>query len=238
MAGWGYEKGFVIEHDPTKKKRISCRDCIYYEKSDQSCLKRPLYLPVDGYNSWRNCKFFDLSDSAPNLNDKYGYLLSKQQKEEEKKLKEAANKGKKQSENKNADSKSNNLLKKDGSRGSDFGFHSGKEEQRKTGVHGIEDNKNRLRKLGVTGTPLEIERSKPGSYIEIESMDGKACYEIMAHKGKYDNLAVGDRVEYEGLGCVVTHIWMQSIHQNMKAANCPKRKKKIIRKKPKRRKKK
>lgn len=240
MARWGYEKGFVIEHDPTKKKRISCRDCIYYEKSDQSCLKRPLYLPVDGYNSWKNCKFFDLSDSTPNLNDKYGYLLSKQQKEEEKekRLKESVNKGKRQHENKKDDSKSNNLLKRDRPRESDFGHYSKREEQRKSGVHGIDNNEHNQRKLSVTSPPLEITRSMPGSYIEIESKDGTACFEIMAHKGKYDNLIVGDRVEYEGMECVITHIWMQSIKQKMKAVNCPKRKKKIIRKKPKHMKKK
>lgn len=56
---WGYERGFVIEHDDTLKRRIDCKSCCYYDKSDKSCMKRPLYLPVDGYNSWRNCKFLN-----------------------------------------------------------------------------------------------------------------------------------------------------------------------------------
>ena len=28
---WGYSKGFVLEHDSTLKKKIDCKDCIYYE---------------------------------------------------------------------------------------------------------------------------------------------------------------------------------------------------------------
>ena len=52
---WGYEKCFTIEHDNTLKRRIDCKDCCYYESDDKSCMKRPLYLPVDGYNSWRMC---------------------------------------------------------------------------------------------------------------------------------------------------------------------------------------
>ena len=56
---WGYERGFVIEHDNTLKRRISCKDCNYYDSSDKSCMKRPLYLPVDGYNSWRYCQYFE-----------------------------------------------------------------------------------------------------------------------------------------------------------------------------------
>lgn len=60
LMAWGYERGFVIEHDNTVKRRIDCKDCVYYERDDKSCMKRPLYLPVDGYNSWRNCSFFEL----------------------------------------------------------------------------------------------------------------------------------------------------------------------------------
>ena len=55
---WGYEKAFIVEHVDFKKK-LSCKDCCYYEKDDKSCLKRPLYLPEDGYNSWKNCKYFE-----------------------------------------------------------------------------------------------------------------------------------------------------------------------------------
>ena len=32
---WGYEKCFTIEHDNTLKRRIDCKDCIYYDSSDK-----------------------------------------------------------------------------------------------------------------------------------------------------------------------------------------------------------
>ena len=67
---WGYEARMTIEPDPTVKKRIDCKDCIYYDSSDKSCMKRPLYLPEDGYNSWRNCKFFEIDKSTPNFDIK------------------------------------------------------------------------------------------------------------------------------------------------------------------------
>ena len=67
---WGYEKCFIIEHDNTLKRRIDCKDCIYYDSSDKSCMKRPLYLPVDGYNSWRNCKYFELEHSVRHYDEK------------------------------------------------------------------------------------------------------------------------------------------------------------------------
>lgn len=67
---WGYEKSFTIEHDDTVRKRIDCKDCYYYEKDDKSCMKRPLYLPVDGYNSWRNCSYFELDSSTSNYDSK------------------------------------------------------------------------------------------------------------------------------------------------------------------------
>ena len=60
---WGYEKAFIVEHVDFKKK-LSCKDCCYYEKDDKSCLKRPLYLPEDGYNSWKNCKYFEPTKDA------------------------------------------------------------------------------------------------------------------------------------------------------------------------------
>ena len=61
---WGYEKSFVVEHVEFTKKKLSCKDCCYYEKDDKSCLKRPLYLPEDGYNSWKNCKYFEPTKDA------------------------------------------------------------------------------------------------------------------------------------------------------------------------------
>lgn len=61
---WGYEKSFIVEHVDFSKKKLSCRDCNYYEKDDKSCMKRPLYLPEDGYNSWKSCKYFEPSKDA------------------------------------------------------------------------------------------------------------------------------------------------------------------------------
>lgn len=82
---WGYERSFTIEHDNTLRKRINCKDCIYYESSDKSCLKRPLYLPVDGYNSWRNCKYFALTKGVSNYKEKkeqyFNELLRKDRQE-------------------------------------------------------------------------------------------------------------------------------------------------------------
>lgn len=67
---WGYEKSFTIEHDDTVRRRINCKDCLYYDNDDKSCMKRPLYLPEDGYNSWRNCTFFELDSSTSNSDSK------------------------------------------------------------------------------------------------------------------------------------------------------------------------
>ena len=83
---WGYEKCFTIEHDNTLKRRIDCKDCIYYDFSDKSCMKRPLYLPVDGYNSWRNCKYFELDHSVSHYDEKslqYGHELARRKRQQE-----------------------------------------------------------------------------------------------------------------------------------------------------------
>ena len=76
---WGYERSFTIEHDNTLRKRINCKDCIYYESSDKSCLKRPLYLPVDGYNSWRNGKYFALTKGVSNYKEKKEQYFNKEE---------------------------------------------------------------------------------------------------------------------------------------------------------------
>ena len=73
---WGYEKCFTIEHDNTLKRRIDCKDCCYYESDDKSCMKRPLYLPVDGYNSWRTCDYFELDSSTSHYEEKRMQLAS------------------------------------------------------------------------------------------------------------------------------------------------------------------
>ena len=74
----GYEKGFVIEYDHSIKKKISCSDCIHYDKSDKSCMKKPLYLPEDGYDSWKTCKFFELNKHVPNYEKKREFLEIKE----------------------------------------------------------------------------------------------------------------------------------------------------------------
>lgn len=83
---WGYEKCFTIEHDNTLKRRIDCKDCIYYDSSDKSCMKQPLYLPVDGYNLWRNCKYFELDHSVSHYDEKslqYVHELARRKRQQE-----------------------------------------------------------------------------------------------------------------------------------------------------------
>ncbi|WP_029319466.1 hypothetical protein [Butyrivibrio sp. AE3004] len=72
---WGYENSFTIEHIDGLKRKISCKDCKYYMSDDKSCSKRPLYLPEDGYNSWRGCKFFELDENATHIDEKKAQLL-------------------------------------------------------------------------------------------------------------------------------------------------------------------
>lgn len=72
---WGYEKSFTIEHIEGLKRKLSCKDCQNYISSDMSCSKRPLYLPEDGYNSWRGCKFFELDENVTHLDEKKAQLL-------------------------------------------------------------------------------------------------------------------------------------------------------------------
>lgn len=71
---WGYEKSFTVEHDDTVRKKLNCRDCDFYDDSDRSCMKRPLYMPEDGYSQWKNCKYFHLRDDASHYDyKKYQY---------------------------------------------------------------------------------------------------------------------------------------------------------------------
>ena len=70
VMAWGYESSFIVEHDQTLRKNINCKDCVYYETDDKTCRKRPLYLPHDGYNSWKHCKYFELDQGAINYLDK------------------------------------------------------------------------------------------------------------------------------------------------------------------------
>lgn len=72
---WGYEKSFTIEHDDSVRKRINCKDCVNYDKEDKSCLRRPFYLPVDGYDLWKMCILFDLSFDVNNYDEKKQQLI-------------------------------------------------------------------------------------------------------------------------------------------------------------------
>lgn len=83
---WGFEKSFIIEHDDTVRKRIDCKDCSYYDKSDKSCMKRPLYLPEDGYNSWKTCAYFELDGDANNYQIKQAQLNRIERKEYQKEI--------------------------------------------------------------------------------------------------------------------------------------------------------
>lgn len=49
-------------------------------------MKRPLYLPVDGYNSWRSCKYFELDHSVSHYDEKnvqYVHELARRKKQQE-----------------------------------------------------------------------------------------------------------------------------------------------------------
>ena len=71
---WGYERGFVIEHDPLLRSKLNCKDCIHYDSTDKSCSKKGLYLPEDGYDSWRKCEFLELSSFIGHYEEKVKQL--------------------------------------------------------------------------------------------------------------------------------------------------------------------
>lgn len=54
----GWEKGFVVDKDTTKRKYVNCKDCNYCDKDDMSCNKNNLYIPDVGYDFWKQCKYF------------------------------------------------------------------------------------------------------------------------------------------------------------------------------------
>lgn len=52
-------------HFPNIKKighseRVSCGTCAFYDRSDRSCKKQPVFVPEIGYNYWKYCKHFHL----------------------------------------------------------------------------------------------------------------------------------------------------------------------------------
>ena len=76
---WGYEKGFCIEHVDRNEHKITCKDCSYYDDSDKSCMKRPLFLPADGYHSWKTCDYFTLDNNTVYYDEKMKRLGIKQE---------------------------------------------------------------------------------------------------------------------------------------------------------------
>ncbi len=71
---WGYQKSFTVMHDDTVRRRVNCRDCLYYDNDDKSCQKRPLYLPIDGYNNWKKCEYFELDMTTSHYEEKSAQL--------------------------------------------------------------------------------------------------------------------------------------------------------------------
>lgn len=57
-GSWG--TGYTIENT-YESKRISCSCCIHYCKEDKSCNKTGAYVPINGYDYWRQCTHFILS---------------------------------------------------------------------------------------------------------------------------------------------------------------------------------
>lgn len=63
-------KGFTIEHDPTRRRSVSCKDCEHYDKCDGSCNKTSCIPKEEGFDLWKYCKYFELSDAAENYDIK------------------------------------------------------------------------------------------------------------------------------------------------------------------------
>ena len=63
-------RGFTIDHDPTQRKSINCKDCVHYDECDGSCSKTAFVPKNEGFDLWRNCKSFKLSKTAYNYDIK------------------------------------------------------------------------------------------------------------------------------------------------------------------------
>ena len=87
MSAYGYERGFIVEHDSTLKRKIDCKDCNYYDKSDKSCIKTPRYLPEDGYNSWRYCNYFELDTTTSYYDEKKAQYIEQSKRQAKKEIK-------------------------------------------------------------------------------------------------------------------------------------------------------
>lgn len=67
---YGYERGFIIEKDPTLRKCINCKDCLNCNNEDFSCSIKGYYFPTDGYKHWKNCENFCVSLKMDNAEHK------------------------------------------------------------------------------------------------------------------------------------------------------------------------
>ena len=67
---WGYEASFTVEHDNTLKRTLSCKDCVSYDKTDKSCRKNGRYIPLDGFDSWKDCGTFEIDPQVSHLDEK------------------------------------------------------------------------------------------------------------------------------------------------------------------------
>lgn len=74
---WGFEKGFVIEYDDTLKKRIDCKSCLYYDKTDKFCGKKTISFHLESYTSWQSCEWFRLDKDTCNYKIKKASLDAK-----------------------------------------------------------------------------------------------------------------------------------------------------------------
>ena len=53
----------VIKYDDTPKKKVSCRDCKFYDEDDTSCFKG-IDINNAGSSNWHKCKYFILEAFA------------------------------------------------------------------------------------------------------------------------------------------------------------------------------
>ncbi len=57
-----------------KSKKITCKDCTHYNKYDKSCAVTATFPPHDGWDSWKYCKKFNLTDKCDNYKEKQALL--------------------------------------------------------------------------------------------------------------------------------------------------------------------
>lgn len=67
MAIW--EKSTTVLHDPTKRKRINCRDCVHCDE-EGFCDSTDNVIDSNNTDLWKHCGFFELSEDAYNFEEK------------------------------------------------------------------------------------------------------------------------------------------------------------------------